>query len=297
MWQEKYRPKTIDCYFGNRRNVRIVKNWLRTVVQGTPMEEGLLFHGPPGTGKTSLTQSLEGEYDISFVHSNASDKRKKEDIQKLIMKGSSRGLSSKKSIVILDETEGIKTKYLHKIIENTHPILITNEKYEINRSVRNRLIDLEFETPSKKAKIKYIKHILKEEDEKLDGKVIRYIAQKSRTFRATAKNTQLVCATGTTDFFDDKTDFGMFEEVSRMFQGKDVGRADMEPRDILKWALDNEGNPAIISALDRLLGQTPPTDYRSWRYVYDLVQYTNANPDVDYPRLFKLLAKYRGENK
>lgn len=298
MWYEKYRPEeSLKTYFGNRNNVRISVNWMNSVIKGNPIDEGLFYFGPPGTGKTSLTQVLSDVFKASFIRTNASDNRKKEDIKEIIAKGSSRGLTSKVSFVVLDEGESLKTADLHKIIDHTHPILIVNDKYEVDKGIRNRLINLEFDYPSVKEKMNYIEFILEGENRKLEGKKKKIIAENSRTFRSVAKNLQMVCVSGSIDFIETKTDYDKFEEVSRVLQGKDVGRANINPRELLTWALDNGGNPALISKLDRLLGETLPNDYRSWKYVYDLIKCVGASGDVDYPRTYRLMSKYSNGDK
>ena len=74
-WTEKYRPKTLDEVIGQKEIVERMKAYVKA--RNLPH---LLFAGPPGTGKTTMTLALAHElfkenYRWSLCELNASDDR------------------------------------------------------------------------------------------------------------------------------------------------------------------------------------------------------------------------------
>ena len=294
MWHEKYRPDSLDTYFGNQDIVRISVNWINSVLKGNPITKGLLYYGPPGTGKTALAFVLKEVFDIPMIYRNASDKSKKKDIQKYTSAGVMKPLGKKKSIVVLDEAESIRTD-LSDVIEFTNAIIITNDKYQMNKNIRTSLTNLDFKFPNKKEKQDYMEYILSKEEKTLDFEQKKKIINVSKSFRAVAKNTQLA-SMGVEPTKEARTDLGLYEEINQLFEGTRKGYSNIKPDDLLKWCFDNGGSPGLIVVLDRILGKTPRNDYRSWRYVYDLIQFTGAS-NAQYPQFFKYLSEYRSYKK
>ncbi len=294
MWSEKYRPNDLSEYRGNYQNKQMVKNYVESVIKGNPNAEGLLLHGPHGTGKTSLVMALRESYSVPLNYTNASDHRKKDDVEKILRAGVSKPFQKKCNLTVLDEAEKIPSK-ITPIIDNTNLIVICNDKYELSTETRNRLREVKFDEPSNRSKRKYADYILNQEDEHLPNRIIKKVVAQSPSFRQVAINLQLALV-GEEDFSMKRYDLGLFDEVKALFSGNREGRSDIDPDELLMWAMDNDGNPAFVAKLDRILGKSD--DYRGWKYVYDLIKYSGANSDyVQYPRFIKLLSKYKGGSK
>lgn len=113
VWTEKYRPQTLEEFFGNKTNIETAKEWLQKFEsKSEEFKPILLLVGSPGTGKTSLAYILFNEVNYDIVEVNASKLEGKTEINKYFNNITSGGLSmlygKKGQIgVILDEVDGM----------------------------------------------------------------------------------------------------------------------------------------------------------------------------------------------
>jgi DNA polymerase III delta prime subunit len=98
LWVEKYRPKTLHDYLGNRQTLREIKSWISAFKNSeATVKPFLVLHGRPGVGKTTLAHIIFSEYKFDTVEYNASDNRTKKTIYETI------GTIGKFSVSILEE--------------------------------------------------------------------------------------------------------------------------------------------------------------------------------------------------
>jgi len=85
LWLEKYRPKTLSEYLGNKDIIEQVKDWITKFKnKDEKVERFLLLHGKPGIGKTTLAHIIFNEYNYDIVEINASEQRSKKKIHERI---------------------------------------------------------------------------------------------------------------------------------------------------------------------------------------------------------------------
>lgn len=100
LWVEKYRPMSLDDYVGNSDTVGKIKSFIK---------EGqiphLLFYGPQGTGKTTISKIISNSIDADTLYINASHENRVDDVRdkitNFVMAAGFRPLK----LVLLDEAD------------------------------------------------------------------------------------------------------------------------------------------------------------------------------------------------
>jgi replication factor C large subunit len=108
-WVVKYRPKKVSDVVDQDQAKQLFIPWLKKWLSGgTPDKKAALFYGPAGVGKTSLVEAAAREYGLELIEMNASDFRRKEDIERIAKVAATQSsLFGKRRIILLDEVDGI----------------------------------------------------------------------------------------------------------------------------------------------------------------------------------------------
>ena len=100
LWVESFRPDTLDGYIGNEHIIDKVKIFI---------ENGdvphLLFYGPAGTGKTTLSKIIANSVDADIMYINASDENSVDAVRDKIKRYASTVGFKRWKIIILDEAD------------------------------------------------------------------------------------------------------------------------------------------------------------------------------------------------
>jgi len=183
-WIEKYRPTNLIKVKGQEKVIDTLK---RMIDNGNL--PNLIFHGPAGTGKTSLVVSLanyiyQDKINLMTLELNASDDRGIDIVREEI-----KDFAEKKNLfhsglklVILDEVDSmtIEAQYalryiMEKFSKDTRFCLICNYFHKIIEPVKSRCCVFRFLPLSFEETKEIIKEIAKEEKLKISEQVIKII--------------------------------------------------------------------------------------------------------------------------
>ena len=104
LWTDKHKPGRMEEVVGQKKAVIETLDFLNDWRPG----RALLFHGPPGVGKTLLAEVAAREREWALVQVNASDSRTGKELETLLRDSSrQRTLFQKGKIIFIDEADGI----------------------------------------------------------------------------------------------------------------------------------------------------------------------------------------------
>ncbi len=191
-WILKYRPKRVEDVADQEQAKRVLIPWIRKWLTGNvPEKKGALLWGPPGTGKTSLVEAIANEYKLELVEMNASDFRRKTDIQRIAKAAATRKPLPpyKGRIVLLDEVDGLSPRSdegaIQAIVEllevAKNPIIMTaNDPWEQHlRPIRERSIMVEFKRLNLRDAVSVLKRICEAERLQCDDKALKLLVEKN----------------------------------------------------------------------------------------------------------------------
>ena len=264
MWVDKYKPRNLSEYIGQKESVETFLKWIKNWKQG----RSLLFHGPPGTGKTSLIETFAGENKYDFIEMNASDFRNRKQIEQVLgqsMKQSS--LFGRKKIFLIDEIDGFAGRQdmggvgaIIKIIkESKFPVVLTcNDPYDEKlRSLKEYCQMVEFKKFSVFDIEKKMKHIMESEKIKIDKETLRQFAKRNEgDLRAAVIDLESI-SRGKNEIAQDDLEIlgyrekeqSVFNALMMIFKTKSalaaklaINNVDKDPDEIFWWIENNIAN-------------------------------------------------------
>lgn len=303
-WTEKHRPSTLTEVRGNDKARDALREW----AQNWPAEGRVVaLVGSPGVGKTSAAHALAADMGWAVVEVNASDRRRQEDIERLVGRAATNQTlgtgDERRQLVVVDEADSFHgnadrggSAALTRAIKNAEQpmVLVANDQYELTDWVRRNVETIEFRDVASRSIVPALRDICRQEDQSFEDAALEAIADRNSGDLRSAIN-DLEAAASRTDHLtqedvvtgDRDRTRGIFEYLDDVITDATAREAlegaydvDETPDDLIAWIEENvpkdlageelAGAYDHLAAADRWLGRVRATQqYRYWRYATD----------------------------
>ncbi|MBI2547076.1 MAG: replication factor C large subunit [Candidatus Aenigmarchaeota archaeon] len=324
MWVNEYKPNNLSEYVGQKEPVDTFLKWIKNWKPG----KSLLFHGPPGTGKTCLVETFSKENNYEFIELNASDFRAKRDIENVLgqsMKQSS--LFGRKKIFLIDEIDGLAGRkdmggvgaIIQIIKESRFPVVLTcNNPYDGRlRTLKEYCQSVQFKKLTVFDIEKKLRQIADNESVKIDKEISRQLAKRADGDLRSAIIDFESIAYGKKDVKQESMEIlgyrereqSIFDAIMMIFKTKSalasklaINNVDKDPEEIFWWIENNIANEyedpeEIAKAYDALskadLFRQRIKSRQNWKFLAYMIDLMTGGVSVSKKEMYKKFTRYQ----
>jgi len=247
-WLEQYRPVGIDDYIGIKSNIKVMLRFIEQWQDGMRNDGFLILAGVGGTGKTTFAHAAANELGMTIMEVNASDARRKADLQKVIDLAALKSYDDDGRILLLDEADGISDwSAVRLMLFNPQlPIIITaNNLSKIPYDIRKEATIFNLQHPPEHQRRVLIDRICEGEGLDLDEDIRVLIAEVSTSWRSVINMLFTMRDGSANKEHLVRIDEGG-DEVVRILSGERIMNPKVSTGKIMRWAAHNGGDPLTI---------------------------------------------------
>jgi len=324
-WTEKYAPQKVADVVGQKKAVDQFTIWLRS---WKPGKKVALFHGPAGTGKTSLVEALGKEKNLEVIEMNASDFRTAQQIKEIIGQSmKQKSLFKKGKIFFIDEIDGLAGREdrggageIIKIIkESQYPIILTaNNPWDTKlRSLRSYCQLIRFGKVFYWDVIKKLQNICEKEKIKCNKEIIVQIAKRSEgdlrsainDLETLAKDKKEITLKDLDSLGNREREMNIFDVLKIIFKTKtamsaklSVQNTDKDPKEIFLWVEQNiineyEKSDEIAKAYEMLsradLFMQRIKNRQEWKFEKYMIDLMTAGVALSKKEMYRKFSRYQ----
>jgi len=288
----KYRCETIDEFIGNDKAKKATVKFYRDFIAGKTVKKGILYKGPPGTGKTTLAILLAKSQGIPYELVNASELRKA-TAQRVGNNLMMTSLYGKVKLTILDECDRLDKRTQGTLAEfvkrSKQPIVIIgNYPDKISKKLSSHCVSVNFNKPTPEEIYTRLIRI-----SNLEDGILRDIAMNSDTIRTALNSLQAVTIGG------NSSDYYSIDSLDKnsLFRESVINgirnRQKMTPDEIVVYLHDSGVDPKVVSDLDFINGRSRVIGFDQWRYFFSYFDNVRHNNICRFPYTWALISKMK----
>lgn len=188
----KYRPSTLDEFYGNS----VLKNTLKSLITRNKIPQQILFFGPKGCGKTTLSRLCArylncSEFDLKEI--DVADFRGIDSVREIRRTMGTKPMKGAVKVYILDEVallgrggdsakneaQSCLLKALEEPPKHVYFFLCTTDPQNLISTLKSRCVQYQVSTLSPKQIVDLLNHVCEQERVELPKKVSVQIARDS----------------------------------------------------------------------------------------------------------------------
>jgi len=188
----KYRPQSLDTFFGNN----ILKNTLQTLITRNKIPHQILFHGPKGCGKTTLSRLCAihlgcSEFDLKEI--DVADFRGIDSVRDIRRTMGTKPMKGAVKVYIMDEVallgrggdsakneaQSCLLKALEEPPKHVYFFLCTTDPQNLLSTLKSRCVQYQVSTLTPKQVVDLISYVCEQEQREIPKKVALQIARDS----------------------------------------------------------------------------------------------------------------------